>query len=632
RKVLADIARSVGTSEGDSKLTGIVREKIAELQEKHALLENLSDQIIHPDSLARQLNQVELSMLPRALEDRLQEVSQLHEKHKETLEKAREKDDEIFSLKQALCKAEVSLGELNRTREALKDRESQLEQLGINAKSMDLEYRDQIKVLKKEIFTLKASVKERQDVVEEFYDKMVTAEDKRDAAIKQRDTARHTASQQQTTIERLETFIVELDNDKGKLTKEVQNREIQIRRLELKLKETTQFYEDDMQYFTEEINALNKINRADMGKIEKLQEKIAELEELVEPLQNKNNALKLTLQELVHDILGQDENSFKQVAAEEIEYEADFFKEQLKNKVKKIQLDRDQLQTTRDTHLQYLDIAKNMIENQESELALLHKEHYRMKQQLDALKKERLDAMGQTIETTHAASNVIQGLVPPLKLSTPEHQEAINQEDQDCLQRTREIIGISHVEKISLKDKIFSTQDLQFINNRIAEINGNPNRLTSPELFQGFFELVKKVGAIKDTQEFFQLESFKKFRNHLCREGEAEATEAIKMFDQKIEETSAIVLGMLEGSISRYTQRGSMFTRYRDFSQHLAQWICILDNLDPSLYSEDSRLIDCYRDANALREQMRDLYINLYGLMESSISTSRVDDSHGALL
>ena len=71
--------------------------------------------------------------------------------------------------------------------------------------------------------------------------------------------------------------------------------------------------------------------------------------------------------------------------------------------------------------------------------------------------------MGQTIETTHAASNVIQGLVPPLKISTPEHQEAINQEDQDCLQRTREIIGISHVEKISLKD-MFSYVLLVFYN------------------------------------------------------------------------------------------------------------------------------------------------------------------------
>jgi len=113
KQVLAEIAEAVGSSEKPLALPGIVREKIAELRENQKLLETLSDQIIHPESLARQLDQVEFSMLPGALKDRLEEIDQLREEHEETLAEASRKDDEIFSLRRALDEAKGSLSEFD---------------------------------------------------------------------------------------------------------------------------------------------------------------------------------------------------------------------------------------------------------------------------------------------------------------------------------------------------------------------------------------------------------------------------------------------------------------------------------------------------------------------------------------
>ncbi|QVL56073.1 MAG: hypothetical protein KFB95_02390 [Simkaniaceae bacterium] len=360
RKILADIAIAVGTSEGPSALPGIVSEKISELQEKHALLEKLSDQIIHPDSLARQLGQVELSMLPSALEGRLREVSHLREEHEETLAEVSRKDQEIFSLRQALGEAKGSLGELDRTREALRERESALEQLTRSAEEMESEYQEQVRALKKEIGTLKDSVEERQGVVEEFYDKMVTAEEQRDAAIEQRDTARLAVSEKERTIEEFSSRIDELEEESLGLRRDVEQRGKTIQRQLEELHEQRERLGEQDGILEDNFLAIAKLERVNKARRARLEENEREIEELrhkVGSLREENDRLKLAL-EHISAVL---KVSFTIEDPEELSAS-------LIGRVKEIQASRSQLQEAFDTHTQYLAVAKTAIEERDEQI------------------------------------------------------------------------------------------------------------------------------------------------------------------------------------------------------------------------------------------------------------------------
>ena len=384
RKILAEVAMAVGTSEGASALPGIIRKKVAELQEKHTLLERLSDQIIDPMSLARQLDQVELSMLPHALSDRLEEVARLREEHEETLAEVSKKDEEIFSLRQALDEARGSLRGFAETQEALRRRELELEVLTGSAERMEQSYEEQVAALKKEVHTLKASVEERQGVVEEFYDKMVTAEEQRDAAIKQRDTARLAVSEKERTIEEFSSRIDELEEESLGLRRDVEQRGKTIQRQLEELHEQRERLGEQDGILEDNFLAIAKLERVNKARRARLEENEREIEELrhkVGSLREENDRLKLAL-EHISAVL---KVSFTIQDPEELSAS-------LIGRVKEIQASRSQLQEAFDTHTQYLAVAKTAIEERDEQIEELTQTAFAQRKefesQVQALEKE----------------------------------------------------------------------------------------------------------------------------------------------------------------------------------------------------------------------------------------------------
>jgi len=360
KKVLAEIANAVGSSERPSALPGIVREKIAELRENQKLLEILSDQIIDPLSLARQLDQVEFSMLPQALKDRLGEVEQLHEEHEETLAEASRKDEEIFSLKQALDEARSSLSGFAKTQEALRERESELEVLTGSAERMELSYKQQVAALKKEVGTLKASVEERQSVVEEFYDKMVSAEEQRDAAIEQRDTAQLAVQRKTEGIATLELRIGSMEKESMELESEVFERGKTIKRLEAALGDAESSigeYREQEDESIAEIVELRTINRRQAGLLKENEKELAELRSTVDALRSENGRLKNALERIAAVLrVPFTIDDPEQLAAS------------LEGRASELKQERAQLQDAYDTHMKFLGVAQSTIEGQREEI------------------------------------------------------------------------------------------------------------------------------------------------------------------------------------------------------------------------------------------------------------------------
>ncbi len=390
RKILAEVAMAVGTSEGPSALPGIVREKVSELQEKHALLEKLSHQIIDPMSLASQLGQVELSMLPSALESRLQEARQLQEEHEETLSVISARDDEILELRRALDEAKGSLGEFDRTREVLREKESALEQLTRSAGEMERSYKEQVAALKKEVRTLKASVEERQGVVEEFHEKMVTAEEQRDAAIEQRDTARLAVSEKDATIEELSSRIDELEEESFGLRKDVEQRGKTIQRQVEELQEQRERLGEQDVILEDNFLAIAKLERVNKAQRARLEENEREIEELrheVGALRKENGRLKLALEHIAAVL----RVPFTIEDPEELT-------ESLVGRVKELQASRSQLQEAFDTHTQYLAVAKTAIEERDEQIEELTQTAFAQRKEFES----QVQALGQEVRSLTA--------------------------------------------------------------------------------------------------------------------------------------------------------------------------------------------------------------------------------------
>ena len=360
RKILAEVAMAVGTSEGPSALPGIVKQKIVELQEKHALLEKLSDQIIDPMSLARQLDQVELSMLPGALSSRLEEVERLREEHEETLAEVSKKDDAIFALRQELDKASGLLSEHARTQETLRERESELEVLTGSAERMEHAYKEQVAALKKEVHTLKASVEERQGAVKEFFDKMATAEEERDAAIKQRDAARLSVQSKTEEISALELRVESLERESMELESEVFERGKVIKRLEAALGEaeiSIGEYREQEDASVAEIVELRTINRRQAGLLKANEEELAALRSTVDALRGENSRLKNALERIAAVLkVPFTIDDPEQLAAS------------LEGRASQLKQERAHLQEAFDTHIQFLEVAQSTIAGQREEI------------------------------------------------------------------------------------------------------------------------------------------------------------------------------------------------------------------------------------------------------------------------
>ncbi len=408
--------------------------KVAELQEKHTLLEKLSDQIIHPDSLARQLDQVELSMLPSALEGRLQEISQLCEKHEETLAEARRKDEEFFSLKQALGEARGSLSEFTETKEVLQKKELELEQLIRSAEKMEQFYKEQVGSLKREVGTLKASVEERQGVVNEFYDKMVSAEEQRDAAIKQRDTPRLAFSKKEATIEELSNRIGELEEESTILRMNVEQRGKAIQRQVEELHEQQERFEEqnivlEDNYLT--TTKLKHVNKAQRARLEENEKELEELRYEVRALRAENDRLKLALERIAAVL----NIHFKIEDPEELTAS-------LVGRVKEIQASRNQLQEAFDTHTQYLAVAQTAIEKSNEQIedltqtTLAQRENF--ESQVQTLEQEIRSLKTHLKEACEQAAHVDEELRSEHSLNEKIGESAASEQNQFVAQ-TREL-------------------------------------------------------------------------------------------------------------------------------------------------------------------------------------------------
>ncbi len=390
REILKEITTAVNTSEGSSALPGIVRQKVADLQEKHALLETLSNQIIGPEILARQMGQVKLSMLPLALSNKLEEVERLRKKHEKTVSQINKKDEEILLLRQELGEARNSLRGHIETKETLQEKETELEHLTESAERTERMHQEQFKALNKEVSELKACVNERQSVVEEFYNRMVSAETQRDATVRPRDTAQLAVLEKDAIIKKFSRRIDELEDESISLRKEVERRGktinsqlIELREQQERLGEQDTILEDNLL----EINQLKRTNRDREERLRDNEKELADLRHELKTLQEATDPLKDTLERIaaVLDVPSTTKSP------EELSTS-------LEGRIREIKASRNQLQEAFDTHIQYLEVAKSTIEDQQEEIKEMSRAALAQRKELEHQIQTSLKASEKRIE------------------------------------------------------------------------------------------------------------------------------------------------------------------------------------------------------------------------------------------
>lgn len=672
KQTLAEIAVAVGTSEGTSSLPDIIRQKVAKLQEMHDLLETLSDQIIDPMSLARQLDQVELSMLPQALTDKLKEIQQLKEEHAEAIAQLSKKDEEIFLLRESLGKSRDSLSGYTKQQNKLRQRESDLEVLTRSAESTKLAHQEGVQALRKEIAQLSATVDERQSVVEEFYNRMLSAEDQRDAAVKQRDTARLAVSEKDVMIKELSSRIDELEEESFSLRKEVERRGKIIKTQLAELHEQRERLEEQDPVLEDqclEIAKLERVNRARRTRLEENEKEIGELRHEAGELQQGNDRLKDAL-ERISAVL---KVPFTIKKPEELAAS-------LEGRIKEIQSSRSQLQEAFDTHIQYLGVAKSTIEGQEEEIeelsraAITEREDFKRRMQLldeevhnlklpleraykqvarcetdlDCVRSPDETPPGTTqgVEFTPVQKGIQQAIhagevmgvlgaalgEDPFSLqltAKDDHLLEVTKNHQDYLslsskfeqmralaEETAKEKGIGLPAAYELIREKYYGRHTQQVSSQITKINSSPEKLDNLSLFVGFFKVISGISGTVRTHEFARLTAVRRILDRLDPKTDAEKIAGLKV---QAEELTRVLIKNLMKSIYETTKTGSGETQYSNFGLHLIMWADILNNLDASLYVDDDRTKPLKtKDAESIRRTVRQLNVQFHHLMVST--------------